>query len=87
MTKDLALLVGPEQKWLSTEGFLDKIDDNLKQGDGVARRPSSGRAARVHLLPSAGEGIEGFGARRHVNPALRAPGSPNSPRRASGCRR
>ncbi len=30
MTKDLALLVGPEQKWLSTEGFLDKIDDNLK---------------------------------------------------------
>jgi isocitrate dehydrogenase len=31
MTKDLALLVGPEQKWLSTEGFLDKIDANLKQ--------------------------------------------------------
>ena len=31
MTKDLALLVGPEQKWLSTTGFLDKIDDNLKK--------------------------------------------------------
>ncbi len=30
MTKDLALLVGPEQKWLTTEGFLDKIDSNLK---------------------------------------------------------
>ncbi|MGD0188205.1 MAG: NADP-dependent isocitrate dehydrogenase [Roseiarcus sp.] len=30
MTKDLALLVGPEQKWLSTEGFLDKIGENLK---------------------------------------------------------
>jgi isocitrate dehydrogenase len=30
MTKDLALLVGPEQKWLSTTGFLDKIDSNLK---------------------------------------------------------
>jgi isocitrate dehydrogenase len=30
MTKDLALLVGAEQKWLSTTGFLDKIDDNLK---------------------------------------------------------
>jgi len=30
MTKDLALLVGPEQKWLSTEGFLDKIDENLQ---------------------------------------------------------
>ena len=31
MTKDLALLVGPEQKWLSTEGFLDKVDQNLKK--------------------------------------------------------
>jgi isocitrate dehydrogenase len=30
MTKDLALLVGAEQKWLSTTGFLDKIDANLK---------------------------------------------------------
>src|SRR5437667_4954215 len=30
MTKDLALLVGPEQKWLTTEGFLDKVDANLK---------------------------------------------------------
>jgi isocitrate dehydrogenase len=31
MTKDLALLVGPEQKWLSTTGFLDKVDENLKK--------------------------------------------------------
>jgi isocitrate dehydrogenase len=31
MTKDLSLLVGPDQKWLSTEGFLDKIDSNLKK--------------------------------------------------------
>jgi isocitrate dehydrogenase len=31
MTKDLALLVGPDQKWLSTTGFLDAIDRNLKQ--------------------------------------------------------
>ncbi|MEA2832485.1 MAG: isocitrate dehydrogenase [Methylobacteriaceae bacterium] len=31
MTKDLALLVGPDQKWLSTTGFLDKVDTNLKQ--------------------------------------------------------
>lgn len=31
MTKDLALLVGPEQAWLSTTGFLDKIDENLKK--------------------------------------------------------
>ena len=31
MTKDLALLVGPDQKWLTTNGFLDKIDENLKK--------------------------------------------------------
>src|ERR671932_181795 len=30
MTKDLALLVGAEQRWLSTTGFLDKIDAHLK---------------------------------------------------------
>ena len=31
MTKDLALLVGPDQKWLTTLGFLDAIDANLKK--------------------------------------------------------
>jgi len=31
MTKDLALLVGPNQKWLTTEGFLAKIDENLNK--------------------------------------------------------
>jgi isocitrate dehydrogenase len=31
MTKDLALLVGADQRWLSTTGFLDKIDENLKK--------------------------------------------------------
>ncbi len=30
MTKDLALLVGPEQEWQSTEEFLASIDENLK---------------------------------------------------------
>ena len=31
MTKDLALLVGPDQGWLTTEGFLDAIDANLQK--------------------------------------------------------
>ena len=31
MTKDLALLIGPDQPWLSTTGFLDKVDENLKK--------------------------------------------------------
>ena len=29
MTKDLALLVGPDQSWLTTMGFLEKVDENL----------------------------------------------------------
>jgi isocitrate dehydrogenase len=31
MTKDLALLVGADQAWLSTTGFLDKIDERLEK--------------------------------------------------------
>ncbi|MCZ7676830.1 MAG: NADP-dependent isocitrate dehydrogenase [Roseovarius sp.] len=29
MTKDLALLVGPDQGWLTTIGFLEKVNENL----------------------------------------------------------
>ena len=31
MTKDLALLVGPDQKWLTTMGYLEKVDENLNK--------------------------------------------------------
>jgi isocitrate dehydrogenase len=31
MTKDLALLIGPEQPWQTTEEFLASIDENLKK--------------------------------------------------------
>ncbi len=30
MTKDLALLIGPDQGWMTTQEFLDKLDANLK---------------------------------------------------------
>jgi isocitrate dehydrogenase len=30
MTKDLAILIGPDQHWLTTQQFLDKLDTNLK---------------------------------------------------------
>ncbi|MBM6699418.1 NADP-dependent isocitrate dehydrogenase [Bifidobacterium pullorum subsp. saeculare] len=29
MTKDLAMLIGPDQPWLDTEGFMDALSDNL----------------------------------------------------------
>jgi len=35
MTKDLALLVGPNQKWLTTIGFLEKVDENLDKALGA----------------------------------------------------
>ena len=31
MTKDLAILIGPEQKWLTTSQFLDTLDANLQK--------------------------------------------------------
>src|SRR5690606_27850713 len=30
MTKDLATLIGKEQKWLTTTQFMDKLDENLQ---------------------------------------------------------
>ncbi len=35
MTKDLALLVGDQQGWLTTEGFLDKVSQNLEAAMGA----------------------------------------------------
>ena len=34
MTKDLALLIGAEQGWLTTTGFLDKVDENFQKAMG-----------------------------------------------------
>jgi isocitrate dehydrogenase len=34
MTKDLAILIGPDQAWLTTTQFLDKIDENLQAAMG-----------------------------------------------------
>jgi len=34
MTKDLAVLIGPDQNWLTTEGFLDAVDSNLQKAMG-----------------------------------------------------
>ncbi len=34
MTKDLAMLVGPDQEWLTTEGFLAALDENLSRSHG-----------------------------------------------------
>jgi isocitrate dehydrogenase len=34
MTKDLALLIGPDQPWLTTTQFLDKLNENLAKAMG-----------------------------------------------------
>ena len=31
MTKDLAMLVGPDQPWLDTEGFMDALAEGLER--------------------------------------------------------
>ncbi|MBT8471462.1 MAG: NADP-dependent isocitrate dehydrogenase [Marinicaulis sp.] len=35
MTKDLALLIGADQKWLTTTGFIEKVDENFQKAMGV----------------------------------------------------
>jgi isocitrate dehydrogenase len=39
MTKDLAILVGPEQPWMTTEQFFEEIVKNLEVA--VAKEPVS----------------------------------------------
>ncbi|MDF7640889.1 NADP-dependent isocitrate dehydrogenase [Bifidobacterium sp. ESL0784] len=37
MTKDLAMLIGPDQPWLDTEGFMDALDEGLNKELGQSR--------------------------------------------------
>ena len=51
MTKDLALLIGPEQSWQTSEEYLGTIADHLKKAlasltGGAASRSRSGRRSR-----------------------------------------
>jgi hypothetical protein len=65
MTKDLALLIGPDQKWLTTTGFLDKVDENLKKAmaaysfkpHGQTKRPPSGGLFYLNWSDAAHHGI------------------------------
>ena len=49
MTKDLALLVGADQRWLSTTGFLDKVAENLTKAMAPAKPPSRNS---LHVIAS-----------------------------------
>ena len=40
MTKDLALLISLDQKWLTTGQFMDKLDENLQKAMGDLIAPS-----------------------------------------------
>ncbi|HYZ23997.1 MAG TPA: NADP-dependent isocitrate dehydrogenase, partial [Rhodopila sp.] len=31
MTRDLAVLISPEQPWMNTQAFLSKLDENLQK--------------------------------------------------------
>ncbi|SOD89619.1 NADP-dependent isocitrate dehydrogenase [Caenispirillum bisanense] len=35
MTKDLAILIGPDQPWMTTTQFLEKLDENLRKKMGL----------------------------------------------------
>jgi len=50
MTKDLALLIGPDQKWLTTEEFLGALDDNLKKALAEAQKAATFFPERTSIL-------------------------------------
>ena len=63
MTKDLAILVGPEQPWLTTEQFFEAIVQNLEAAMAETAQPSA------RLSPASGERIC---SRRTPRPTSRA---------------
>jgi isocitrate dehydrogenase len=48
MTKDLALLIGPDQSWQTTEEFLSCIDEGLQQAITFADRDTAGQTPRQY---------------------------------------
>jgi isocitrate dehydrogenase len=36
MTKDLAILIGPDQSWMTTEQFFEQVRLNLEKAMGAA---------------------------------------------------
>jgi len=47
MTKDLAILVGPEQPWMTTEQFFEAIVDNLEAAMASAAEQPASEPARA----------------------------------------
>jgi isocitrate dehydrogenase len=41
MTKDLAILVGPEQAWMTTEQFFEAVVHNLEKAMSSSAQPAS----------------------------------------------
>ena len=78
MTKDLASLIGREQKWLNTQDFLAKIDENLQARDGAcrtpARSPGCDRQAR-HRGGNAASGGDDHGRSAGLDATTRSPGA------------
>ena len=68
MTKDLAVLIGPDQPWLNTNQFLDKLDQNLKAKMGrialVAICASGSASPAAALMGPQPRRIDGWGAGR-----------------------
>ena len=63
MTKDLALLIGPDQKWLSTTEFLHKVDENLKKMMARKGRSAAGDMLRGEMLPRRSSPLSGLSLR------------------------
>src|SRR5215467_9344192 len=63
MTKDLALLIGPDQKWLSTTEFLHKVAENLKKMMARKGRSAARDMLRGEMLPRRSSPLSGLSLR------------------------
>ncbi len=69
MTKDLAILVGPEQAWMTTEQFFEAIVHNLEAAMAERLSPPEARVGRADMLAPVRRGrpaapVSGAGAAR-----------------------
>ena len=80
MTKDLAILVGPDQAWMTTEQFFEAIRANLEKA-------MASSEAAAGLSPASGERTRSRRTPRPIDPAGNAPQQRDSGRASAPARR
>ena len=82
MTKDLAILIGPDQPWMTTEQFFEAIRVNLERAWATGPDRLSGGVRRADVLASDAQAEDAGGnalEQRHGGEQAHRPGCPLDP--------